>query len=339
MSLSEASQERLAAAKRVRNKGALWVSGVLVFFTVLSLAAVGWYWSREPAKFDVIDAAAKSAGTTNPKNLPAGYIFANTLTQIGETLLYKPGGYITNDITPPSLLLDNIKNWEYGALVMLRDAATALRNNFSRSQSQSKEDPDLSIAEPLFYHEHDRWIFPATESKYEEGISAIRKYMDRLASKKTPATSAGFFARGDNLSQYLQVVEKRLGDLSYRLSASTLSHATYALDAPRRTITTITPWLEVDDIFFEARGASWALFHIMKAVATEFSLVLEEKRAMETVQRIIHELEDAQTAVISPVILNGDGFGLFANYSLTMANYITRANAATLDLRDLMARG
>jgi hypothetical protein len=39
------------------------------------------------------------------------------------------------------------------------------------------------------------------------------------------------------------------------------------------------------------------------------------------------------------MILNGSGYGLFANYSLTMANYISRANAAALDLRDIMNRG
>ncbi|MGH8498963.1 MAG: DUF2333 family protein, partial [Methylococcales bacterium] len=37
--------------------------------------------------------------------------------------------------------------------------------------------------------------------------------------------------------------------------------------------------------------------------------------------------------------LNGDGFGLFANYSLTMANHIARANASTIELRELMLRG
>jgi len=33
------------------------------------------------------------------------------------------------------------------------------------------------------------------------------------------------------------------------------------------------------------------------------------------------------------------GYGLFANYSLTMATYIARCNAAALDLRDIMNRG
>jgi hypothetical protein len=39
------------------------------------------------------------------------------------------------------------------------------------------------------------------------------------------------------------------------------------------------------------------------------------------------------------MILNGDGFGLLANHSLVMANYISRANAALIDLNDLLSQG
>jgi hypothetical protein len=41
----------------------------------------------------------------------------------------------------------------------------------------------------------------------------------------------------------------------------------------------------------------------------------------------------------SPVILNGSGFGIFANHSLVMASYISRANAAVIDLRKLLEDG
>jgi hypothetical protein len=43
--------------------------------------------------------------------------------------------------------------------------------------------------------------------------------------------------------------------------------------------------------------------------------------------------------VWSPIILNGSGFGLWANHSLVMASYISRANAALIDLRELLAQG
>ena len=39
------------------------------------------------------------------------------------------------------------------------------------------------------------------------------------------------------------------------------------------------------------------------------------------------------------MILNGAGFGIFANHSLVMANYLSRANAAVIDLRRLLQQG
>jgi hypothetical protein len=54
---------------------------------------------------------------------------------------------------------------------------------------------------------------------------------------------------------------------------------------------------------------------------------------------VIRELEESQKALGSPVVLNGSPFGFFANHSLVMANYISRANAAIIDLRGLLGRG
>ena len=60
---------------------------------------------------------------------------------------------------------------------------------------------------------------------------------------------------------------------------------------------------------------------------------------MVSLQQIPRELEATQQTVWSPVILNGTGMGVLANHSLVMANYISRANAAIIDLRDLLSRG
>ena len=35
-----------------------------------------------------------------------------------------------------------------------------------------------------------------------------------------------------------------------------------------------TPWTEIDDVFYEARGASWALIHFLKAAEVDFADVL-----------------------------------------------------------------
>lgn len=41
----------------------------------------------------------------------------------------------------------------------------------------------------------------------------------------------------------------------------------------------------------------------------------------------------------SPIVLNGNGYGILANHSLVLASYIAKANAALMDLRTLLQEG
>ena len=100
-----------------------------------------------------------------------------------------------------------------------------------------------------------------------------------------------------------------------------------------------TPWMELDDVFYEARGQTWALIQLLRAAEVDFREVLEDKNARVSVQQLIRELEPTQDPMWSPVILNGTGFGMLANHSLVMASYISRANAAIIDLRRLLSQG
>ena len=100
-----------------------------------------------------------------------------------------------------------------------------------------------------------------------------------------------------------------------------------------------TSWFEVDDVFFEARGTAWALVHFFRAAEFDFAQVLDDKNANASVRQIIRELEASLQPLGSPMILNGSGFGFFANHSLVMANYLARANAAVINLRELLDQG
>ncbi|MDO9169484.1 MAG: DUF2333 family protein [Methylobacter sp.] len=335
------------ALNDLKSKGILWGFGVFVLIVLAVLLFLGAWWGSEPKQFNIMDEAVKRAEETHTtENMPIGYVYTNTLAHIAEVLLHKSGGYITNDVAPPGVFLDNVPNWEYGALVMLRDATTALRNHFARDQSQSAEDPDLAIAEPYFYYEHNSWALPSTEAEYQKGIDSLHKYMERLQKYGGPVKKAQFYSRADNLWQYTEVVIKRLGGLSTRLSANDSSNYGPGLTKleqqaaqEKGTPVAKVTWLEIDDVFYEARGASWALLHILRAIKHDFADILLDKRAMRTVDIMIKALENALTPILSPMILNGSGYGIFANYSLSMANYIARANAAALDLRDIMNRG
>ncbi|UCH39628.1 MAG: DUF2333 family protein [Gammaproteobacteria bacterium] len=313
---------------------------------LLLLVLIGIYWSDEPDSFDIEAAAVEHAPETESR-LTTGSYTTSTVITLMETLLNKRGGYLSNDIMPPSIWLDNIPSWEFGVLVQCRDIARSMRSDFSRSQSQSVEDEDLIVTEPKFHFDNNSWFLPATENVYQEGIDALYGYLGRLQDPSAP--DAQFYARADNLREWLGQVEKRLGSLSQRLSASVgqvrlntdLAGDAEAVQSTQTSsqLEVKTPWTQIDDVFYEARGASWALIHLLKAVEIDFEPILQKKNALISLRQIIRELEATQEAIWSPVILNGSGFGVFANHSLVMASYISRANAAVIDLRSLLAQG
>jgi hypothetical protein len=329
-----------------QEKGLWWTLGLFSVTYLVIVVVLGILWSRTPRPFDVPEHALGLVGN-DPAKLVTGAVTTATAIGIAESLLGKPGGYLSNDMTPPGVYLDNIPNWEFGALTELRDLTSAMRNEFSRAQSQSVEDADLQLAEPKFNFDSESWILPSTESEYRDGIEGLKRYLARLYDDKDQ--DGQFFARADNLAAYLEVVGKRLGSMAQRLSyAPGQAHLDTALagepSATQSTpisdqTTTKTPWLEIDDVFFEARGYTWALLQSLKAMEVDFASVLTDKNALVSVQQIVRELENTQKTIWSPMILNGTGFGPMANHSLVMASYISRANAAIIDLRNLLVRG
>ncbi len=322
------------------------VAGALGLY-LLGAGALGVYWSLEPNAFSVKEQVQAQAEVHGHKADTVGYATTTALITMADTLLNKPGGYLTNDRMPPGVWLDNIPRWEFGVLVQLRDMSRALRKDISRSQSQSTEDKDLTIAEPQFNFDSSSWILPASESEYKKGIKALESFRNRLADNEQ--SDAQFYARADNLRNWLMDVETRLGSLSQRLTASVGQERVnvgLAGDPSAKQSTSSpgeqrvkTPWNKIDDVFYETRGTAWALIHILKAVEMDFHKVLEDKNALVSMRQIIRELEATQDTLWSPVILNGSGFGIFANHSLVMASYISRANAAIIDLRELLEKG
>ena len=321
----------------------LWV--VPLVLVVVMLALMVW-WDHEPARFDT-QAAAQAHAQAHNDHITTGYVTTATLIEVAQRLLEKRGGYLSNDVIPPSILMDNVPNWEFGVVTQIRDMARVLRNDISRSQTQSTEDADLSLADPKFHFDTDSWMFPRTENQYRDAIAATERYLERLSDPQVQ--DAQFYARADNLRDWLAIVEKRLGNLATRLAASVGDSrvnadlagdpgATQSTPRPGEFLQK-TPWYEIDDVFYEARGSTWALIHFFEAMAADFGPVLEDKNARASMENIIRALEHTQDPVWSPIILNGRGFGFTANHSLVMGSYVSRANAAVIELRNLLEQG
>ena len=332
--MKEASAASILATNRW-GKIILWSLGVFLLVNIVTGIVV----SREPKVFWVNHSADADTAVV-------GYSTTDTLIRVAETLLDKRGGYITNDKLPPFVALDNMPSWELGVVNQMRDLGRVMRDDYTRSQSQSRQDENVAAGAPKFFYDNDSWVFPTTESEYREGIDEFILYRERLLAGD-PDTQ--FFARADNLREWLSQVEKHLGSLTRRLGNSVAvdrinddlagDPAAAAAGAQPDNVDVRTPWLQVDNVFFEARGTAWALVHFFRAAEFDFAHVLQDKNAEASVRQIIRELEASLEPLRSPMILNGGGYGLFANHSLVMANYLARANAAVINLRELLDQG
>ncbi len=332
--MPEASAATILKTNRIGRIFAVVLAIIVVIMLVVMFAV-----SRQPDVFWVNHSA-------DTETAVVGYSTTDTLIRVAQTLLDKRGGYLTNDKLPPFVFLDNIPSWELGVVNQMSDLGRVLRDDYTRSQSQSKEDEDVTEAARAFFHDPDSWVFPTTESRYQEGIDLLMVYRDRLAAGD-PNTQ--FYARADNLREWLSQVEKRLGSLTRRLGNSVVVNrinddlagdpSAEAAGAQPDSVDVRTPWLLVDNVFFEARGTAWALVHFFRAAEFDFAHVLRDKNAEASVRQIIRELEASLDPLRSPMILNGSGYGLFANHSLVMANYLARANAAVINLRELLDQG
>jgi len=329
----------------LKKQGPVQSFGLILLTVLVLMFLMGLWWSREPSLFDVQAAAQKQAEYYNDKIVP-GYVTTSTLIEMVSLLRNKTGGYLSNDIMPPSIFMDDMSNWEWGVLQQVRDLSKALRNDMSRSRTQG-EDPDLAKAEPKFNTDNNSWFWPASEDQYQEGMVLLERYRHRLAAPRN--NSAQFLVGTRNLRDWLEDVAKRLGSLSQRLSASVGQmrmdmNVDSSVEDDQDSIPQInevedkTPWMLIDDVFYETRGTCYALIHFMRAIEVDFNSLLEKKNALLILQDVIRELEATQKTVWSPMILNGSEFGLFANHSLVLSSYISRANTGIIELYNILER-
>ncbi|WP_295718688.1 DUF2333 family protein [uncultured Halovibrio sp.] len=332
---------------RLRARGLIMTPLVAGLAVAVGLFVVSFWPNSNPEapKQDAIEEAFTA--DSDQDEPPVGYYTTESLIRSLDVIVNKRGGFLSNDVLPPFVLMDNIAAWETGAIRQARDLSLALRNDVSRSQSQSNENPNLVQAQILLNNDSERWIFPSAEGKYNDAIEELRAYRDDLVN---PETARGdFYARADNLATILDLMNKRLGSMSQNLAASVaekrratmLANDPSAAAAKAQPVEQVsqTPWMQVDNVFYQARGTTWAMLVYLKAIKRDFRSVLEDKNAMVSLEQIIRELEYTQRSMTSPMVLNGSQFGMVPNYSLTMSSYLTRANAGLINIISLLRDG
>lgn len=337
----------------IREKSWRWrillVVGTLIALNIVMMLI----FSREPAPISAKEALVKYLPADkinpqgNPEEIKTGAAITAMTIHLIDSLQDKSGGYLSNDVTPPGILMDNMPEWEHGVLRNLRDISKVFRNHFATSGTQTKLDDDLAAVENKLSNDSHKWLFPSPEASYNDAARALQNYFDRIIDDND--ADAQFYARADNLVHFFRVVTPNLGSYSQRLSESIGveventalagdASATQTTAAPKQQFNK-TPWYKIDNNFYQARGYAWALLQEMRAIQVDFKAVLEDKNAMVYVQQLVRELEATQKTVWSPIILNGSGFGVVSNHSLVMASYLSRAKAILIELTTLLERG
>ncbi|MCI0508580.1 hypothetical protein C8E00_103433 [Chromohalobacter marismortui] len=311
--------------------GWIWkpLIALLVIYLVVCVA-LGVWWSQRPDAFNVDDAvslqrgAAQSSGAeaVTDASRPGETVLATTVTLLGS-LLDKPGGYLRNDIAPPGLWLDNMPSWEQGVLGQVRAMSAALNGAITDGTNDT-----LQHAVDALETHSDAWRFPSAEGRYQAAREALRDYLGRLREQQ-----ASFSQEAPALAAWLGRVQTRLERQTQRLAASVGHAERRSADIERGEDGVNTPWWRIDNVFFEARGNTWALKHLLDAARRDFAPAIEAAGVGTAFDQLIAELDASQAPLWSPIVLNGSGFGIFANHSLMMANYTLQASQLIARIR------
>ncbi|WP_027967339.1 DUF2333 family protein [Halomonas halocynthiae] len=323
---SERRREKIEVLERPRYDWLWKPLLVLVAVYLLVVIGLGIWWSRTPEPLVIEESVVVHRGTGVAAR---GAVTTVGLMAVVDTLLNKPGGYLRNDIAPPGVWLDNMPAWELGVLQQARQLALAMPG------MSAEPLPEIEQASDALLGNSRAWFYPSTEHRLNTAGEALGSYLQRLEAPGAQGLAAG----GQGLSPWLYSVADSLDRLSYRLSASLGNPEALAdLDVDVDRVPGKTPWYDVDNVFFEARGQAWALLSLLKAVRHDQADVLEAHGLTDHWDALIAELQASQRRLWSPVVLNGSGFGMFANHSLVMANHLLGARDRAQALADTLGR-
>jgi hypothetical protein len=262
-------------------------------------------------------------------------VLAMTTADMMEPLVSR---WLPNDLLLPRAVVDDLPNFELGALDIARHNTRVLRDNLSRMRTTDQIDSDLDESFKLFANDELKWLIPSAESKFSAGIESLRKYNTRLDNGQ-----AKYYPRADNLVQLVDQYISALGGINTRLiNAKGGPSLTYETEGDNSTsqemvIDTQVSWFKIDDNFFFARGSAYALLHSMRAVRVDFKDVLDDKNSLELIDKIIEILERCE---LSPfIVFNADYDSIFANHSTAMAMLLQDARAKMSSLSRALKDG
>lgn len=289
----------------LKGRGLKLVAIGIIVFTLI----VMWINSRKPSLIDSVpyDKTVK------------GSAFVNANLLLIEQMM---GNWLPNDKFWPTVLLDNMPNFQLGQLELVRYNIRILRDRLSRMRSTDKLDPLTEKAFSALANDPYKWWFPSAESKWKEAHRLLTSYVSGLKDG-----SSQFFPRADNLAELFQDISSLLGGINTRLlNAPKEKKVVRPIeDVPQeqKEVEVDIPWHKVDDNFYYAQGVAYALHTTLLAIKIDFMETLTKKNCMSLLDSI---LDDLRRSYFEPLIVfNGDIDSIFANHSLNLSSVLADA--------------
>jgi hypothetical protein len=299
---------------KVKSKKNRLVLTVLIFIAILSFTSVIMVLNSKKPDRLIIDKTATQA---------KGAVFIKVNEQLIEKL---HDNWLPNDYFWPTIFLDNMPNFQIGELEVIRYNIRVLRDNLSRMRTTDKLDPSVEAAFTALSNDPYKWWFPSAESKWKLARRSLGKFYDDLHSG-----NSHFYPRADNLVELLNQYASLMGGINTRLiNAPRDVKEVLAFDDDKeekggslKMVEVDIPWYKIDDNFYYAQGAAFALYESFRAIRIDFIDVLEDKNSVKLVDKI---LEDLERCYFEPlVVFNGDPDSIFANHSLNLSGMFNDA--------------
>lgn len=239
--------------------------------------------------------------------------------------------WVSNDpFFMPGAALDNMPNFQQGIIQALSRFVLELQDQIGRSRASSSIDTDLQRAVGLLKYSPSVWLWDpsvslaptaSSDTQYRSAMKALESYNDRLTRGQ-----AVFEPRADNLLLTLDGIGKDLGSSTNDIDNQIDQNSGNWLD------------FTADDVFYRAKGMSYAYALVLRDVGVDYKQVIEEKGAANIWQRMVGSLMDA--AAIRPwVVVNGrPDAQLQPNHLAAEGFYIQRARTQLYEMMDILQK-
>jgi hypothetical protein len=238
--------------------------------------------------------------------------------------MYK--NWLPNDLFWPTVLLDNMPNFQIGQLEVVRYNVRVLRDNLSRMRTTDNLDPSAEVAFTSLSNDPYKWWFPSAESKWKQAYRGLDAFYKSLLDGKS-----FFYPRADNLVELLSQYVSLMGGVNTRLinaphdidKSLNIEEQSEGSSSNSLVVDIDIPWYLIDNNFYYAQGVAYALYESFRAIRIDFIDVLTDKNSVKLVDKILENLERCYFEPL--VVFNGDPASIFANHSLNLSGVFNDA--------------